>query len=525
MRQSLVSLAAVTALLVTQVAPADAQQRQCPGGRKKIVGGEPALLDNWPGQAAFRLRAKTAGVSWYFCGGTAISDRWVLTAAHCLEAYLESPTGRLRDSKNRVHEGELEVVLGVGDLTTAAEQDLYPVERIVIHERYREAYQAAKKAKDKLALERLAQEVGDDIALVRLARPWRGATARLSLSAASDPPAPRSTQVRVSGFGTTEHNKYKEQLDRFESADGSEELFAGSSRLLETAIETVPTSRCRDRYSRLYPRSAIGPGQVCAGLEEGRRDSCQGDSGGPLVVTDQQGCPWQIGVVSWGYGCAEKHSYGVYTRVSHHADWIQKHTGPLHAARSFHDQIPGTALTAAQLDEGLQDLERLLGPAKGRVRIGVRDGNRVRLGQKVVFEAANDVSGRLIILDINANREVVLLYPNQFVPASRTGSLTPGQPVMVPGPGYPGFTSFQAAEPVGTGVLLALVVPPDFDIERFAAGNAIVNKGFVPVNDPPSYLMRLIRQIEVTLASPKHAATGDALKAWGYGTAEYEIFR
>jgi secreted trypsin-like serine protease len=513
----------VIALVAAGVAfiPLQAEAKSCHSARSKIVGGETTVIDAWPGQATLRKHSEDGRSSFYFCGGAAISDRWVLTAAHCLPEFVSALSGSFRDGKGVERQGKLEVVLGSDDLTKATPNQTYAVEQVIIHERYRSEIDKALALPDPQAqnkgLERIAPAMGNDIALVRLARPWAGPVATLSLSEATDPQA--GAQVRVAGFGKTERNMSTAALDRFPRADGGE-VFAGSAHLLETAVETIATAKCVGRYGK----EAIGAGQICAGLEQGGKDSCQGDSGGPLVSYDADGCPRQVGVVSWGEGCAVKQAYGVYTRISHYASWIQQHTGPLKGAEPV--VTPAKAvLTENQLEEGLRQLETALSPAKGRVRIDVRGGNSVKVGDHVVFEAQSEIAGRLLILDINAEREVTLIYPNKFA-SSGAAPIKTGASVAVPGPDYPGFTSFEAQEPVGKGRLLAIVAPGDFDIERFAAGQEVRVKGFAAVNDPPGYLMRLIHQIETALSGRAQSGqAGAEAPQWGYGLAEYDIGR
>ena len=67
--------------------------------------------------------------------------------------------------------------------------------------------------------------------------------------------------------------------------------------------------------------------QFCAGDKSGKVDTCQGDSGGPALVLHNDPVKnkprwYQIGIVSWGHGCAQKGEYGFYTKVSAFLSWI-----------------------------------------------------------------------------------------------------------------------------------------------------------------------------------------------------------
>lgn len=522
------ALIAFGAAMLTATGVASAQT--CSSSRPKIVGGHAARLADWPGQAAFRLASATGGVANYFCGGTVIAERWVLTAAHCFHEFVDALEAPVRHSSGAIHSGRLEVVAGTEDLTRAATDKVFAIDEIVVHEDYlaavRDAQQETDPATRTRALTAIASTVGNDIALAKLARPWRGPFARLSLEGRADPSHPPGTQLRIAGFGRTESNLAQGTHDLFRAADGRSELFAGSSRLLEAAIELVGEPSCKSRYGD----ATIGPGQLCAGLEQGGKDSCQADSGGPLVAMQSDGCPYQVGIVSWGAGCAAEKSYGVYTRISHHAAWIQSHTGPLRGVASAVAKGRSRGLTKDEIGEAVRQLGQTLAGSRG-VSIGVKGGNRVRLGADVVFEVASDIAGRLIVLDIDAAGEVLLLFPNRFVTDPKVGQVAAGVRLAIPGAGY-GFSVFRASEPVGEGRLVALVTPEGFDIERFAAAADRLGKGFKPVEEPTSYLMRLVRQIETTInpeatRSGGGAAAAQAVTAdgWAWGTATYVIER
>ncbi|CAB9513699.1 Coagulation factor IX (Fragment) [Seminavis robusta] len=94
--------------------------------------------------------------------------------------------------------------------------------------------------------------------------------------------------------------------------------FGSDGLLRQTYVRYIPISECANSYG-----SFIEDDHLCAGVEGGGRDSCQGDSGGPIMAGKGAGTV-QVGIVSWGIGCARPNYPGVYARVSVAYDWIQR---------------------------------------------------------------------------------------------------------------------------------------------------------------------------------------------------------
>ncbi len=278
----------------------------------RVIGGLEAEQGAWPFQVALLAAGNLTGdpMSQYysqFCGGSLISARWVLTAAHCL---VDSDTVAYPPQN-------VTVLVGATDLREGIR---VPAAEFHVHEGY-----------NPVTLE-------NDIALIRLA----DAAGADTVPYARTPQSPESGEAVVVGWGLTN------------------EGFA-PVRLLEGHIGLYPNATCNQGikgyyragiemtinqlapYVRLSPAAITGAMDViddglgdpvtdvmvCAGTPSGEISSCNGDSGGPLVVMDGQGRPTQIGVVSWGAGplnaesmCGHENAYAVYTRVGAFAEWI-----------------------------------------------------------------------------------------------------------------------------------------------------------------------------------------------------------
>jgi secreted trypsin-like serine protease len=273
-----------SACALTLLAGGFAAQAASTSDTDMIVNGKPADANKWPWQIRiFYNDQDTKGG----CGGSLISRQWVLTAAHCV-VFVDGGEKQFVDK----------AIIGYGgnnldQLTRINSAQIIP------HEAY-----------DPETHTKLAEpvEFGTGTAAVDLGTPELFSTLV-------------GTKATVTGWGYTyDIDKFKRS---YPGVDVDENVLA-PNELQEVDVPIQPLEKCRANYADLGG-IAVPDGQLCAGLKIGGKDSCQGDSGGPLVSLDPTSSKGyrQVGVVSWGVGCAEAKLFGVYTRTDFYLDWIK----------------------------------------------------------------------------------------------------------------------------------------------------------------------------------------------------------
>ncbi|MEH7870816.1 trypsin-like serine protease [Rhizobium laguerreae] len=285
----------VMAVMLLLGSPALAQQDTDFAGEDggRVIGGQTAKKGEWPWQVKIlapdpEQRGRFGG----HCGGSLISPRWILTAAHCVTSG--------RSGKQDLFARDLLIVEGKSkiDKVIAVDGPDKPglaVEEVIIHEDFDRKVFA------------------NDIALIKLSEPAKSKPTILA-SASDDEVEAAGHPAVVTGWGYTKADH------------GWDDKYL-PTELQEVELPIVPREDCRAAYRDSSMRmNPIDERNVCAGYAKGGKDACQGDSGGPLVAQRPDKRWIQLGIVSWGAGCAEAEHYGVYTRVAAFRDWIAAKT-------------------------------------------------------------------------------------------------------------------------------------------------------------------------------------------------------
>ena len=236
------------------------------GGSTRIIGGDTAIEDRYP------FAVSLSDDFGHFCGGSLIARDVVLSAAHC-------------DSSG---EGNYNAVVGRHAHVDNDGQEL-SVKKALPHPEY-----DSEITNNDFLLIFLNDAASENINIVKLnsdaATPDTGAA------------------VTVMGWG---------------DIDPSEDGQVLASELMEVEVNTITNEECESSSGENGSyEGSITSNMLCA--KDAGEDSCQGDSGGPLIVRGNDASEdVQVGVVSWGIGCASEDYPGVYARVSAQYEWIR----------------------------------------------------------------------------------------------------------------------------------------------------------------------------------------------------------
>lgn len=230
----------------------------------KITGGRPADPNEWPWMAALRRRGPPNA----YCGGVLITNRHVLTAAHCTASFTAN-----------------EISVRLGEYSFSSKNDTRSRDFRVLEIRQHIDFDATTYDND-ISVLKLQQAVLFNSYIWPVCMPPTDETYE-------------GYMAIVTGWGT--------------------QYFGGPSSdvLMEVSLPIWTKDNCKAAFIE-----RISDEVLCAGAPEGGRDSCQGDSGGPLLVQLPNRRWVTVGIVSWGIRCGEKNHPGIYTRVTAYTNWI-----------------------------------------------------------------------------------------------------------------------------------------------------------------------------------------------------------
>uniref|UniRef100_A0A3B1K5K4 Acrosin n=1 Tax=Astyanax mexicanus TaxID=7994 RepID=A0A3B1K5K4_ASTMX len=259
-----------------------------PPGGSRIVGGRFAPEGAWPWQVS---------IQWMFrhlCGGSIISQHWIISAAHCFNKKIK-----------------------IFEVTLVFNYSFHASWHVLLHKSYTLLLDnfmplIQKYKQGVIVYEDYDQTLhANDVALLRLFSP-------LFFSSHVQPVCTLTNQAEerelgfnccfISGWGST---IYKGRL---------------VDTLREAEVELIDTETCNQRD---WYRGSVTSSMLCAGLEHGGVDTCQGDSGGPLsCYSEVTGRFYLYGVTSQGENCGLPRKPGLYTRASSYSAWIRRTQEP-----------------------------------------------------------------------------------------------------------------------------------------------------------------------------------------------------
>ncbi|CAF3533213.1 unnamed protein product [Rotaria socialis] len=245
--------------------------------QSRIVGGEEAIPHSWSFVVSLQHRSPNS----HFCGGSIFSDSYILTAAHCVDD--ETPY-------------RIQIVAGVHNRSDP-NNTIREVDHIHIHPDWSPS----------------SRERRHDIAMLHLSQPLR---------LASNPLLTRICLPNV---------QWPNNIETYPS-NGTRLATIGWGNIKESFFDNSPDNLHQvqvftiDNNDPICNKSIFDTQvQFCAALHEGGKDTCQGDSGGPIL--QWLGDRWeQVGITSFGKGCAVKGDPGIYTRLAYYSDWMESVT-------------------------------------------------------------------------------------------------------------------------------------------------------------------------------------------------------